>query len=1167
MRCVISAAVLCVSSAALVGCVQDAAQEPAQSMEASCASAVVPEYAHPVAAPAEAPGAGPAGGAPPTLCGWVCDTDYVSEDGETCVHSRLVDCAAGGEPLHSDPVVEPVEITWSSAAEAWSAPATCAWVCDPGFTEDEAGETCIDRKMVPCRTDEAPEYAHPLPAQVQITWSDETGWSQPVACPWECDTGYTTVDGETCVTKRLVACDASDVPPHAHATADEVAVGWTPGSGWEEEPACPWECDPDYVSEDTATCVDAKLTPCGTDAVPQHAHAIPAEVTVTWTDADGWTAPAACAWACDPAFTDDGGGEACFDSKLVPCDPSGLPAHSVSDGGQVEIAWSDTAGWSPAAWCTWTCEADYVSEDGLTCTDHKLAPCVPADVPAHAHALPDDVTITWSDADGWSAPGACAWACDADFAPDEAGAACVDSKWVPCDDSDLPANASSAGGEVEVTWSDATGWSPAAACGWSCVADHVTEDGETCIDTKSVSCDTATIPEGGVALGVMVEITWTDAAGWSAPPPCDFACGEGWVNTIDGACAPGGVLALSAAWANEGGDKVVQHDLRAAGGADVTSDAWDGTTIRLRGARNEVVSFNLVLEAAEVDVDAVLVRFDELEGPGGYSISSTPAPPGDGDLIFDWIARPIELFYVRYLQLEGLSILTWGNYDERHIPIRMRRPWSGPGYGEGTWYDRPDHDTFYPDIAVPLELHTPFDIPVGQNQSVWADVYIPTDAPPGTYTGTVEIIEGVATSRLLPVELTVWDFGLPDKPSTKAFIAASATDIYKRYLGKVWLGSPEEHDRADLIVDRHFQIAHRHRLDIIGADDDPAVMAPSWFDRLDGSLYTAARGYAGPGAGVGASVYCIGLYGGWTLAWDPDDVGSVQSMSESWIHWFEQNAPGVFPFVYLIDEPQPASYPDVEKWAQWIDATPGPGAKLQGLSTVSYHTAQAAMPTLDMPCMGATFAGPTPEIIAAYESILADPDRSVCAYNGMRPGTGSFAMDDDGVALRATAWTQFKKAVDLWFYWQSTYYLDFQSGEGETDVFHSARTFGQDAYFDDVVGRTGWNYTNGDGVLFYPGTDHVYPDSSYDVDGPFASLRLKHWRRGLQDTEYLALAQAVDPAATAAIVASIIPEVLWEVGVETLVDPNWVLTDISWPTDPDVWEQARQELAQIITGQ
>jgi hypothetical protein len=86
------------------------------------------------------------------------------------------------------------------------------------------------------------------------------------------------------------------------------------------------------------------------------------------------------------------------------------------------------------------------------------------------------------------------------------------------------------------------------------------------------------------------------------------------------------------------------------------------------------------------------------------------------------------------------------------------------------------------------------------------------------------------------------------------------------------------------------------------------------------------------------------------------------------------------------------------------------------------------------------------------------------------------------------------------------------------------------------------------------------------VQGPFASLRLKHWRRGIQDVDYLTLAAVISPTRTAEIVAGIVPTVLWEYGVSDPEDPTWLLADISWSTDPDDWEAARAELADIIEG-
>ena len=198
-------------------------------------------------------------------------------------------------------------------------------------------------------------------------------------------------------------------------------------------------------------------------------------------------------------------------------------------------------------------------------------------------------------------------------------------------------------------------------------------------------------------------------------------------------------------------------------------------------------------------------------------------------------------------------------------------------------------------------------------------------------------------------------------------------------------------------------------------------------------------------------------------------------------------------------------------------------------------------------------------------------------YNGHRPGTGSFATEDDGTALRMIPWAQFKKGIGRWFFWESTYYNDYQAGGGTTNVWQKAQTLGSYQKRDDVTGRdpitnvksyasgkTGYQYSNGDGVLFYPGTDKQFPEDSYEVDGPIASLRMKHWRRGIQDIDYVTLANAIDPVKTQQIVAGLVPSVLWENDVTDVNDPTYKHTDIGWSTNPDEWEAARAKLADII---
>jgi len=110
--------------------------------------------------------------------------------------------------------------------------------------------------------------------------------------------------------------------------------------------------------------------------------------------------------------------------------------------------------------------------------------------------------------------------------------------------------------------------------------------------------------------------------------------------------------------------------------------------------------------------------------------------------------------------------------------------------------------------------------------------------------------------------------------------------------------------------------------------------------------------------------------------------------------------------------------------------------------------------------------------------------------------------------------------------------------------------------------------SNGDGVLFYPGTDAIYPGSSYGIPGPIASLRLKYWRRGIEDIDYVTQASAINQGAVTAIVNQMVPLALWELTVQDPNDPTYYdNVGPSWSSDPDDWEAARLALAHLIDGQ
>ncbi|MEM8711687.1 MAG: hypothetical protein AAGG01_12095, partial [Planctomycetota bacterium] len=495
-----------------------------------------------------------------------------------------------------------------------------------------------------------------------------------------------------------------------------------------------------------------------------------------------------------------------------------------------------------------------------------------------------------------------------------------------------------------------------------------------------------------------------------------------------------------------------------------------------------------------------------------------------------------------------------------------------------TWEDRPDHDALYPDIAVPVEAQGPFTIPARVAQSLWVDVTIPRDSASGLYRGVLELSSLNGWRERVPVELEVHDMALPDQFSGKTMLYMGYGDINERHLGVRFpdQNSPQAQS-SGVIRDNYFKLLRRHRVTVFDGNEGPEVWGVDrprdhWRSKLDGSFYSAANGYQGPGEGTPHDFFVVGAYGSWN--WQGGGTPAMHQRTDAWMSWFDSHAPGTEVLLYLDDEPNLGNSGTVSEIQGWLDSmasNAGPGGAMQSFLTVEMPAAQSLLSGLDI-CASWARVGDPAAFDPAFEHFKTD-GRQAFVYNGIRPIVGSFATEDEGVALRVLAWTQFKKDIDRYFFWESTYWYSFQGCAEQgpwrcrTDLFNDAKTFGGSREVSHPEhGQTSWNYSNGDGVLLFPGTDVLFPEDSYGLDGPLASLRLKHWRRGLQDFEYLKQAEAIDPAAVDAIVQQIVPRVLWEVGVDDPNDPTYVRTDISWSTDPDVWEWAREQLVAIIEG-
>ena len=322
--------------------------------------------------------------------------------------------------------------------------------------------------------------------------------------------------------------------------------------------------------------------------------------------------------------------------------------------------------------------------------------------------------------------------------------------------------------------------------------------------------------------------------------------------------------------------------------------------------------------------------------------------------------------------------------------------------------------------------------------------------------------------------------------------------------------------------------------------------------------------------GVGNTLYAIGMYGTWGR-----NIFSEQAMwdfANPIGDWFVSHFPSLQYFIYLEDEPSPDRYPIIENWAKWLAEDPGNGHNMLSMSTVSLAVANAFIPDLSIPT-SASHLGDCPVdspnscdntafTANALAASRARGNQYYWRYGGDHPGSGTSNTEDDGIGMRTLPWVQSKLTIDRWFIWFAN--LNAQ----DVDWFQRACSWGCDSVPDALFGEVSNHaYTNGSGVMVYPGTDLSHPQDSYGVDGPFASLRLKEWRRGTEDGDYLALSRQINPAATAAILARVMPAAVWENHAPGWPngDPSFFLGPVSWSSNPDDWEAARAELAAIIS--
>ncbi|MBN2288262.1 MAG: DUF4091 domain-containing protein [Candidatus Glassbacteria bacterium] len=590
--------------------------------------------------------------------------------------------------------------------------------------------------------------------------------------------------------------------------------------------------------------------------------------------------------------------------------------------------------------------------------------------------------------------------------------------------------------------------------------------------------------------------------------------------------------AVVSAWAVGDGEKIFRYQDDSP--LKQRNSVWDGSTVRLKGLYNEVLAFQVIVEADGLGARAVEVAVEPpVHAASGKAIGA-PGPPLYGP------GGTIEVFSEHYIRVRRPTQPLWFYGSEASAPKRMTG--------------------WIPSVLIPPDARAgrggfPIDIPptseevnrrqntlevipaaTRQNQGFWVDLHLPRDrsCPAGLYQGRVKVYEAGRTVAEIKLEVTLLPHYLPDENHSNIWLYGSV-GVVNDYFPEL---SREEAERM-----LKFE-SHRHRIDLVGG----SAAHTSVFDErmmedykpyVDGSAFTPEAGYSGPGQGCGERLFTVGCYGSITNRAMADEA-STRRESDLWVQWFEANAPGVVYFWYMIDEPGPVQFPWIKEHAGWVHDNPGPGKRLPVFTTREYTEELAE--DIDIWAGG---RGVNLEQLPALKS----QGRDHWFYNGRRPRYGAVILEAEAVDFRVNAWVKYLYGVSTWFLWEGTHWQhNFQGPKGHLHqrVFTEPLTF------------ISWsmNWANGDGVVLYPGRMPFYPEEDRGLNRLLGSIRLKNMRRGQQDYEIMWLAeQKAGRDKVLEIIRSVVPRGLNEVGLD---EP------VPWSERGDDYDLAREKLLGLL---
>ncbi|MFI0429358.1 hypothetical protein [Mariniflexile sp. HMF6888] len=565
---------------------------------------------------------------------------------------------------------------------------------------------------------------------------------------------------------------------------------------------------------------------------------------------------------------------------------------------------------------------------------------------------------------------------------------------------------------------------------------------------------------------------------------------------------------------------------------------FDGDTVRLKGARGEYISFQLVISNRQ---DTELTGLKVEMSPFIRNNIPLNVPP---ELFLEW-SLAIKTTSTGYPK----ATLGTGWYPDALIPLKYIQQDSTEV--RGRWV----YPFTLPDFNNRIE---------GQkSQIVWVDQYIPFEkekAEPGTYTTEVTVtIDGVG--QQIPVKIDVWDFAIPKANHFKASLQQEG------FLS----GLDEEQELAI------YQLFKRNRISLMDPTYSPALKVDKngtthvvWDDfdarlkkYLTGEAFTEAMGYKfGPGYGEPTETFVLpfDVYGkhgtkGWPNIGKPDVERNpknialykkvIKEVHDHLVPIVDLNKTDLIVYLNGLDE---SYFP--EAWDRMVyfgkifkDMYPEAQFRVDG----AYNEEAMAVIRNSISAWAVHTINYNHGEVKKYRDLgIKDWLYGPLLYESkVNSWVGSTTFIDlPLVNDRAISWSCWKYNTYSWLSWgigagwENGWYdpeswKDFYKEASEADAEFSYRKF------------------NGNGSLIYkPG---IVPN----ISEACPSIRLKTMRNGVQEYEYLRLLTKLDGNSDRAdaLVNKLVNEPFGDHAIGNLK---------VWSFDPQLWDEQRLHLGDMI---